>query len=125
MAKSNFESVNEYIAAQPEPTRSVLESVRSAIRRAVPKAEEMISYKIPAYKRGRVPFVYFAAWKQHYSLYPATAGVLAEFKDDLAKYEVDKHTIRLAWSARVPVGLIRRIAKFRAQEMAAKAKSKG
>ena len=50
MAKSGFTSVNEYIAAQPKPAQRVLKRVRSAIRKAVPDADEVISYQIPAYK---------------------------------------------------------------------------
>ena len=56
-------------------------------------------------------------WKKHYSLYPATARVLAEFQEELAPYEVNKSTIRFPLSGPVPVKLIARIAKFRASEI--------
>jgi len=56
----------------------------------------------------------FAAWKQHYSIYTATAQVVAAFSDEIARYKVDKGTIRFPLSQPVPVGLIGRIAKFRA-----------
>jgi uncharacterized protein YdhG (YjbR/CyaY superfamily) len=62
--------------------------------------------------------VYFAGWKQHYSLYPATDHLVAAFKDDLAPYEINKRTIRFPLSEPVPVKLIERIAKFRAKEAA-------
>ena len=62
--------------------------------------------------------------RQHYSLYPATDHVVAAFKDDLAPYEVDKGTIRFPLSEPVPVKLIERIAKFRAKEVAERAKAK-
>jgi uncharacterized protein YdhG (YjbR/CyaY superfamily) len=124
MAKTEFKSVDEYIALQPEAVRTLLERVRGAIRKGVPDAEEMISYKIPTYKlRGR-PVIYFAGWKQHYSLYPVTSGVLAEFGEELAPYEVNKGTIRFPLSAPVPVKLIERIAKLRAKEAAAGEKRK-
>jgi uncharacterized protein YdhG (YjbR/CyaY superfamily) len=74
MAKTDFKSVDEYIASQPEAAQGVLELVRSSIRKAVPNAEESISYKIPTYKLRGDPVIYFAGWKQHYSLYPATAA---------------------------------------------------
>jgi uncharacterized protein YdhG (YjbR/CyaY superfamily) len=77
MAISDFKSVDEYLASQPEAVQGTLKRVRSAIRKAVPAAEEVISYKIPAYKLHNAPMLYFAAWKQHYSLYPATAHVVA------------------------------------------------
>ena len=72
MAKTDFKSVDEYIASQPEAVQGVLERVRSTIRKAVPGAEEVISYQIPAYKLHGRAVLYFAGWKQHYSLYPAT-----------------------------------------------------
>jgi len=118
------ESVDQYIASQPEALQRVLKRVRSAILKAVPEAEEVISYKIPAYKLHSGPMLYFAGWKQHYSLYPATEGVVAAFKDELAPYEITKGTIRFALSQPVPVKLIGRIAKFRAKEVAEREKAK-
>src|SRR5579864_675953 len=123
MTKPDFESVDEYIASQPEAVQGILKRVRSAIRKAVPGAEELISYKIPAYELNGDPMLYFAAWKQHYSLYPATDPVLAAFKDDLAPYQVVKRTIRFRFSQPAPVKLIERIAKFRAKEVAGRAKA--
>ena len=123
MAKTNFKSVDEYIAAQPETVRSVLERVRSAIRKALPGAEEIISYQIPAFKLHGDPVLYFAGWRQHYSLYPAKDHLVAAFKDDLAPYQVSKATIRFPFSRPVPVKLIERIAKFRAKEAAERAKA--
>jgi uncharacterized protein YdhG (YjbR/CyaY superfamily) len=124
MTKTDFKSVDEYIASQPEAVRGILERVRSTIRKAVPEAEEVISYKIPAYTLHSGPVLYFAGWKQHYSLYPATAHVVAAFKDELAPYEVRKGTIRLPLSQPVPVKLIGRIAKCRAKEVAEREKAK-
>jgi uncharacterized protein YdhG (YjbR/CyaY superfamily) len=60
MAKAEFESVDQYIASWPEDIQTILERVRSTIRKAVPQAEESISYKIPAYKLRGDPVVYFA-----------------------------------------------------------------
>ena len=118
MAKSGFESLDEYIATQPEAVQTVLQLVRNTIRKAVPKAEEMISYNIAAYKLDGRPVIYFAGWKRHYSLYPATGRLVEAFKDDLAPYKVNKGTIRFPLTQPVPVELIRRIAKFRAKEVA-------
>ena len=124
MAKTSFKSVDEYIASQPEAVQGILGRVRSAIRKAVPGAEEVISYKIPTYKLRGGAVLYFAGWKQHYSLYPATGRVVAAFKDELAPYEVSKGTIRFPLSQPVPVKLIGRIAKFRAKEVAGHEKAK-
>ena len=68
--------------------------------------------------------LYFAGWKQHYSLYPATERVVAAFKDELAPYEVKKGTIRFPLFRPVPVKLIGRITKFRAEEVAEREKAK-
>jgi uncharacterized protein YdhG (YjbR/CyaY superfamily) len=124
MAKADFKSVDEYIASQPEVVQDILGRVRSTIRKAVPEAEEVISYKIPTYKLHSGPVLYFAGWKQHYSLYPATERLVAAFKDELAPYEVNKGTIRFPLSQPVPVKLIGRIAKFRAKEVAEREKAK-
>jgi uncharacterized protein YdhG (YjbR/CyaY superfamily) len=116
MAKTEIKSVDDYIAAQPEPTAHTLELVRSAIRKALPKAEEVISYKMPAYKLHGKIVLYFAGWKQHYSIYPVGASLLAAFKDELAAYEVGRGTIRFPLNVPVPVKLIEGIARFRAKQ---------
>jgi uncharacterized protein YdhG (YjbR/CyaY superfamily) len=124
MAKSSFASVDDYIALQPEAAQRVLERVRSAIRKALPGAEEVISYQIPAYRLREGIVIYFAAWKEHYSVYPATAGVVAACAADLEPYKVSKGTIRFPLSRPVPVRLITRIARLRAKEVIARAKAK-
>lgn len=123
MAKTDFKSVDEYIATHPEEVQVVLERVRSAIRRALPGAQEAISYQIPTYKLNGSAVLYFAGWKRHYSLYPAGDELVEAFKDDLEPYEVDKGTIRFPLSRPVPVRLIERIARFRAKEAAERATS--
>jgi uncharacterized protein YdhG (YjbR/CyaY superfamily) len=121
--KREIESVDEYIAAQPEAAQPVLDRVRRTIRKAVPKAEESISYKIPTYKLHGERLLYFAGWKQHYSLYPATKRLVAALKEDLKPYEVVKSTVRFSLAEPVPAKLIERIAKFRAKEVAESKKS--
>jgi uncharacterized protein YdhG (YjbR/CyaY superfamily) len=124
MAKSDFKTVDEYIAAQPDAVQATLGQVRRAIRKAMPAADEVISYKIPTYKLNGRAVLYFAGWKEHYSLYPASVPLVAAFKDELVSYKVDKGTIRFPLSQPVPVKLIEHIAKFRAQEAAARQKAK-
>jgi uncharacterized protein YdhG (YjbR/CyaY superfamily) len=115
--KREIESVDEYIAAQPEAAQLALDRVRRTIQKAVPKAEESISYKIPTYKLRGERLLYFAGWKKHYSLYPATKRLIAALKEDLKPYEVVKSTVRFSLTEPVPVKLIARIAKFRATEV--------
>ena len=125
MAKTDFKSVNEYIASKPKDLQVILKRVRDAIRNAVPAAKEAISYQIPVYKLDGVPVLYFAGWKKHFSLYPASDALVATFKKELARYELSKGTIRFPLSEPVPVDLIERIAKFRAEQLTQREKGKG
>jgi uncharacterized protein YdhG (YjbR/CyaY superfamily) len=124
MPKIAFKSIDDYIDAQPEASKPVLQRVRSILRKALPAAEEAISYGIPAYKLHGAVVLYFAGWKQHYSLYPAGDRLVAAFKDELAPYKISKGTIRFPLSQPVPAKLIEQIAKFRADEAAQREKSK-
>ncbi len=124
MAKSDFKSVDEYISTLPDAVQPIMQRVRGTIRKAMPGAEEVISYQIPAYKLHGGAVIYFAGWKKHYSLYPATDRVLEAFKDDLASYEVSKGTIRFPLAQPVPVKLIDGIAKLRAKEAAEQSSAK-
>ena len=119
--KPDFKSVDDYIAAQSDDARDVLQRVRSVIRKALPKAEEVISYNIPAYRLHDKVVLYFAGWKQHFSLYPIGARLTAVLKNELAQYEFNnKGTVRFPLSEPVPVKLIERIAKLRAAEVTQK-----
>lgn len=121
-ATKPFVSVTAYLAAQPKEVRAVLEEVRGAIKGAVRGLDEGISYNIPAYKLADKTVVYFAGWKKHVSIYPATKGVVTTFAKELSDYEVnDKGTIRFPLTA-VPIKLIASITKLRAKEVAEAAK---
>lgn len=125
MAGARFTSIDAYIAAQPKESRGVLERVRQTIRKAMPRAEEVISYSIPAYRLDGRVVIYFAGWKAHYSIYPANARLVAAFRKELAPYEVnEKGTIRFPLSEPVPTKLIAEIAKFRAKDATAETKAK-
>ncbi|MGA3088319.1 MAG: DUF1801 domain-containing protein [Terriglobales bacterium] len=124
MGKAKFRDVDEYISAQPEHAQVVLQSVRSTLRNALPGADEVISYQIPAYRLHGGIVLYFAGWKHHYSLYPAGERMVAAFQEQLASYKVSEGTIRFPLSEPVPVKLIKRIAKFRAAEAARREKAK-
>ena len=123
MAKTNYATVDDYLAARTDESRAILERVRNAIRKAIPKAQETISYQIPTYRVDGVAAIYFAGWKEHFSIYPATQTLLADLGDDLASYEVVKGTIRFDFTEPPPVKLIGLIAKHRANEVAAKVRA--
>ena len=123
MVMPRYGSVSEYIAAQPRAAQAVLRRVRDAIRKAVPSAHEAISYGIPAFKLDGRAMIYFAAWKQHFSIYPSNARLVAALPE-LSRYEMSKGTIRMPFDEPVPLRLIARIAKFLAREAAEAARTR-
>ena len=125
MAASPFRSVSEYIASKPKDVRVALRRVRAAIRTGVPAAEETLSYQMPTYRLDGVPVLYFAGWKHHYSLYPASDALVAAFGDELARYQRTRGTIKFPLSEPVPEPLIERIARFRAGQLTARDQGKG
>jgi len=112
------QSVDEYLAAQPEAMRPKLQQVRAAIKRSVPQAEEGIGYRMPGYKLHGKPMLYFAGFKEHYSLFGASGTFLGALEDELRGYELRKGTVRFPLTKPVPVRLISRIAKLRAAAIA-------
>lgn len=119
-SKKKFASVREYIASKPKDSRAQLEAVRRAIVSAIPAAQEGLAYQMPAYTLNGVGVLYFAGWKSHYSLYPASDALAAAFAKELAPYERSKGTIKFPLSEPAPVRLISRIAKFRAEQVSSR-----
>src|SRR5258705_4721279 len=107
-------NVDEYVAAQPKKVQSILNKLRSTIKLAAPKAEELISYQMPAYKYNGM-LVFFAAWQSHIGLYPATAGMKA-FEKELLPYDRSKGTIKFPLDRKIPFALISKIVKFRVKQ---------
>ena len=124
MANTDYQSVTEYIAAQPARVRRALKKVRSAVRKGMPGAEEVISYQIPACRLLGYAALYFAGWAEHYSLYPTTDRFVAAFKKDAASFAINKRTVRFPLDQPVPVALIERMAAFRAKEAAVRRKNR-
>jgi uncharacterized protein YdhG (YjbR/CyaY superfamily) len=124
MKQSAPKSVDEYIAAQPEALRPKLEQVRDAIRRAVPEAVEGIGYGMPGYKLHGKPMLYFAGFKEHYSLFAASGTFFAVLENELSGYELRKGTVHFPLTKPVPVKFISRIAKLRAAGIAASARER-
>jgi uncharacterized protein YdhG (YjbR/CyaY superfamily) len=122
--KTNFTSVDQYIAAQPEATRPILERVRAIIRKTLPGAEETISYQIPTYKLHGTYVVYLSGARRHFALYPTTEALTEALGDRLTPHLHGKGTMRFPLTEPVPTSLIRRIVKLRAGEVAAAANAK-
>ena len=116
MAMPDYETVEADIAAQSDAARPRLTRMRSVIRKTVPRAVESISYKIPTYKLHGKPLVFFAAWKEHLSLYPASSRVFEEVPELLA-FKHAKDTVRFRYDAPLPVHLVARFAKVRELEL--------
>lgn len=116
MARTDFKSVDEYIASQPPNTHLALRRVRAILKKALPKAVEGISYRIPVYKVDGRMVLYFAGFKNHYSIYPATAKLLKAMKKELTPYLHSKATLRFSYDDTVPAALITKVAKARVAE---------
>jgi len=115
-------SIDEYIARFPEDVQEALEKVRATVKKAAPKAEETISYQMPAFRlNGNL--VYFAGWKNHIGFYPVPSAIKA-FDKELSTYEVAKGSVKFPLDKPMPLGLISRIVKFRAKENLEKANAK-
>lgn len=112
-----FTSIDDYHAAQPEEIRPVLDRMRAIIQKAAPRANEIISYNMPAF-RGYQNLVYYAANKAHLGFYP-TALPTELFAKDLATYKASKGAIQFPYNRPLPAALIRKIVRYRVQEDAA------
>jgi uncharacterized protein YdhG (YjbR/CyaY superfamily) len=122
-AKSKGAAKNfaEYLAGVPAPDRGNLNKIRAAIRAAVPPgATEIISYGIPAF-RNRVVLVWFAAFSDHYSMFP-TAAVIEEFKTELKGFSTSKGTVHFPTGKPVPVVLVKKLVKARVAQAESKKK---
>ena len=123
MASKKPADINEYLASFPESTQKVLEAVRQTIHKAAPKAVETISYAIPAFNLNDTYLVYFAGYKNHFSIYPAPTSEAA-FKKDFAKYKTSKGTVQFPLDKPIPHSLITRIVKFLIKKNAARVAGK-
>ena len=115
-------SIDKYIAAFPPAVRTILRKIRRTIRDAVPDAEEVISYRMPAFKLDGV-LVYFAAFKNHIGLFPPVRGD-ASLKRAVARYAGPKGNLQFPLDEPIPYGLIKRIVKVRAKQNREKARAK-
>jgi uncharacterized protein YdhG (YjbR/CyaY superfamily) len=116
MAESDSQTVDDYLAAQPAPARAILERARATIRKALPRATERISYRIPVFEIDGRMVLYLAGFRHHYSIYPTTERLVAAL--GLAGLLHSKGTIRFSYTDPIPTRLVTKIAKHRAAEAA-------
>lgn len=115
--KSNstqIKSIDEYINQFPDDIKIRLESIRAAIKKAVPNVTEVISYGMPAFKLNKV-LVYFAVNKNHIGFYPTTNPIIY-FRKELEAYKTSKGAILFPLDKKIPLSLITKITRFRVKE---------
>lgn len=115
----HFKTVDEYFGAFPKETQLHLQQIREAIQKAAPKAVEVISYNMPAFKQNGI-LVYFAAYKNHIGFYPTASGI-KEFQSEFKNYNSSKGAVQFPIDKKMPLALIQKIVKFRVQETEQKA----
>jgi len=113
-AKVVPETVDQYIAAFPADVKKRMQQLRKTIKAAAPKAEEVISYKMPGYKYLGM-LVYFAAYKNHIGFYPGAGGVL-EFYKTLSSFKSAKGSVQFPHDRPIPFEVISKIVKFRVKQ---------
>jgi uncharacterized protein YdhG (YjbR/CyaY superfamily) len=112
--KFKFNTIDEYHEAFPPDTRKKLDEMRKTIQLAAPKAKEVISYNMPAFKQHGV-LVYYAGYNEHIGFYP-TASPIEVFKEDLKSYKTSKGAIQFPLDKPIPTALVKKITRFRIEE---------
>jgi len=123
MDKRPAATVDEYLAVVPEPARSTLERMRTAIRSAAPEATETISYGMPTFKYRGKGLVGIAAFKKHCSLFPMSGAVIENFKNELEGFHTSKGTLQFPPDKPLSAALMKKIIKARMAEIEAKSKA--
>jgi uncharacterized protein YdhG (YjbR/CyaY superfamily) len=115
MARPGERAVDAYIAAAPKAVQPMLRELRAAIRSAVPKAEEKLSYRMPFYAyHGRL--IYFAAHKTHVGMYPIIGPEKDLYAKELKPYLAAKATLQFPIGQPIPIALVKKVVKARAKD---------
>jgi uncharacterized protein YdhG (YjbR/CyaY superfamily) len=107
------EAVDEYLRALEEPKRSTLQTLRRTILEIVPEAEQVISYRVPAFRVGGKTIAGFAAFKDHLSYLPFSGSVLGHLGDELEGYEMTKSSLHFAVDRPLPKALVKKLIQVR------------
>ena len=122
MVQSGPENIDEYISGFSPKVRSILEQIRLTIRRNAPEAEEVISYRMPAFRLNGI-LIYFAAFKNHIGVYPPVSGN-PNLQEALSQYAGPKGNLKFPLDQTIPYDLIERIVRLRVKQNLAKASAR-
>src|SRR5436853_2085257 len=117
-------TIDEYLAGVGAHQQIALEKLRKTVRAVAPKAEECISYGIPAFRLNGRSLVFFGAWANHCAFYPGSSATLKKFRNELRDFQTSKGTIRFSPGNPLPVPLVRKLVKARIAENNNKNRSK-
>ncbi|MEP6749454.1 MAG: DUF1801 domain-containing protein [Bacteroidota bacterium] len=113
-ATVKIKEVDAYISGFPKETQALLKQLRATIIKAAPKAEEVITYKMPAYKQNGM-LVFFAGYKNHIGFYPTASGI-ANFTKEVSAFKNSKGAVQFPLDEPLPLKLITQIVKFKVKE---------
>jgi uncharacterized protein YdhG (YjbR/CyaY superfamily) len=115
-AAVSAKAVDEYLRALAEPKRRTLETLRRTILEIVPEAEQVISYRVPAFRVGGKTVAGFAAFKDHLSYLPFSGSVLAQLGDELEGYAMTKSSLHFPVDRPLPKALVKKLIRVRLAE---------
>jgi len=111
------QEVDQYLRGVDEPKRSTLEALRRTILEIAPDAEEVISYRVPAFRVGGKTIAGFAAFKDHLSYLPFSGSVLGQLADELKGYTMTKSSLHFSVDRPLPTSLVRDLIEVRLAEL--------
>jgi uncharacterized protein YdhG (YjbR/CyaY superfamily) len=111
----NTNQTQAYMQSLSPLQRNALLQLKALIMEAAPQAEEHFAYQMPAFKLNKL-LVCYAAFKNHYSLFPCSAATLAKFTEELKEYKTSKGTVQFKYDQELPQDLIKKIIQLRVQD---------
>jgi uncharacterized protein YdhG (YjbR/CyaY superfamily) len=116
LTKQKPRTIDAYLGGVSPAKRALLQKLRKTIRAVAPKAEECISYGIPAFRLNGRALVFFGAWANHCAFYPGSSTTLKKFRGDLKGFQITKGTIRFSPDNPLPITLVKKLVKARIAE---------
>lgn len=116
MKKTTVTTIDEYLSELAPQESKELQRLRDIVKKEVPEAEESISYEMPAFKYKNEPLIYFAAFKNHLSIFP-TPGPIEELAEQLKPYESGKGTLKYRLEESFPEELFKKLIRARLKQI--------